>query len=281
MNDSAAFEEFFIVPGQSNTASELYKSYVKCNAQYETLPSALKQSGELGKLNFFYEVHSREVNGTLYRKRMDSSEALVNYWLARVREVASLFVSFNGLPKFQGITKEDLKHIAHKSQDINELPLIESYLAGLGVILVTERSVPSLKLDGAVFRLDSGHPVVALSLRYNRLDNFWFTLMHELAHLYLHLDELNIPIIEDLDESSESLIEMQADRLALNTLIPSNKWRNCPPKYNLSDKSVVDFAAEVGIHPAIVAGRLRKELNQYNLFKSIIHDTDVRSILGL
>ena len=34
----------------------------------------------------------------------------------------------------------------------------------------------------------NGAPVAALTLRYDRLDNFWFTLLHELAHIALHMD---------------------------------------------------------------------------------------------
>jgi HTH-type transcriptional regulator/antitoxin HigA len=118
--------------------------------------------------------------------------------------------------------------------------------------------------------------VVALSLRYSRLDYFWFTLMHELAHLCLHPESLKAAIIENLDGEAESLIELEADKLALNSFVPRNVWRNCPPKYSFSKDTVVNFAREVGIHPAIVAGRLRKELNRYDCLSGMVNDIDVR-----
>lgn len=133
-----------------------------------------------------------------------------------------------------------------------------------------------LKLDGAVFMLSSGQAVVALSLRYKRLDYFWFTLMHELAHLCLHLDKLSSPIIEDLDSEAKSLIELEADKLALDSFVPRNIWRNCPPKYNFSEESVIDFANNMGIHPTIIAGRLRKELNRYDLLSKMINNINVK-----
>ena len=34
---------------------------------------------------------------------------------------------------------------------------------------------------------DTGCPVIGLTLRYDRLDNFWFVLLHELGHVFLHL----------------------------------------------------------------------------------------------
>ena len=52
-----------------------------------------------------------------------------------------------------------------------------------GIPLVIERHLPRTYLDGAALRLGDGRPVVALTLRYDRIDSFWFCLLHELAHV--------------------------------------------------------------------------------------------------
>src|SRR5262249_26500342 len=65
--------------------------------------------------------------------------------------------------------------------------LAKEFLLRSGIILVIERHLPRTHVDGAATILENGTPVIGLSLRYNRLDNFWFCLFHELAHIALHL----------------------------------------------------------------------------------------------
>ena len=72
-------------------------------------------------------------------------------------------------------------------------------LAAHGIALVIERHLPRTHLDGAALCLLDGRPVIGLTLRYDRIDNFWFSLMHELAHVSLHLDcHENDLFIDDL-----------------------------------------------------------------------------------
>ena len=74
------------------------------------------------------------------------------------------------------------------------------YLANHGIALVVEKHLKNTYLDGAVLRLGDGRPVIGLTLRYDRIDNFWFTLMHELAHVSRHLeDNGNTAFFDDLD----------------------------------------------------------------------------------
>ena len=79
-----------------------------------------------------------------------------------------------------------------------------------------------------------------------------------------------------LQTTAKSIIELEADKLALNSFVPRNIWRNCPPKYNFSEESVIDFANQMGIHPTIVAGRLRKELNRYDLLSKMVNGINVQ-----
>ncbi|MGL4484087.1 MAG: ImmA/IrrE family metallo-endopeptidase, partial [Anaerovoracaceae bacterium] len=162
------------------------------------------------------------------------------------------------------------------SQNTNNLSELESRLARYGIIFIIESACPGLKTDGSVFINSNGHAVIALSVRHNRLDNFWFTLIHELAHLHLHAEDLSIPIIEDLDVSCSSMIERQANKLATDIIIPRNIWRNCPCKYDHNENTLKTFSAEMGIHPAIIAGRVRYYLNNYKIYNNIIHSFNVR-----
>ncbi len=274
--DLNEMDDFFVTSDSADSLKDLVESYSEYENQLARIPKKFTISDDVSKLKFFREVHSNRKSEALYRKRDDANSALSVYWLSRVKELASFYASFNNVAKFDGITKADLKQIATLSHDVKNLTILEDFFAERGIIFVTEQSLSGLKLDGAVFMLNSGQAVVALSLRYKRLDYFWFTLMHELAHLCLHVDQLGSPILEDLDSEAQSLIELEADKLALNSFVPRNIWRNCPPKYSFSEESVIDFANEMGIHPTIVAGRLRKELNRYDLLSKLINRINVQ-----
>ena len=216
---------------------------------------------------------------TLFRKNATANDALYALWLSKISEIAKEKILTTDIHEFQRLTKEDLKEIAHYSIDeslIKELPQI---LAHYGIVLIYEKSIPGMKLDGVVLKLISGHPVIGISLRYPRIDHFWFTLLHELSHIVLHFEQLDNPIFDDLEQESSELIEKQANRLAKSSFVERSIWRNCEPKYQIGDNAVFRFAKKVNIHPAIIAGLLRYEKNNYEIYNNIIHKTDVRKLV--
>ncbi|WP_293269021.1 ImmA/IrrE family metallo-endopeptidase [Neptunomonas sp.] len=278
---SKKFDSFVINgdAGAYSSAHEMFESFLESRAQFHTLPTHLKSSPNTVKLSLFREIHAKKLNSSLFRQMGATNQALVNYWLSRVRNLADLSFSLNDLPEFSGLTKEDLAELSKNTTDPKFIVNIESYLAKKGIIFVVEPSVDGLKTDGAVFKLSSGHPVVAMSLRHKRLDNFWFTLMHELAHVVLHYDKLDGCIIDDLDSESSDIIELEADKLAGNSLIPRNIWRTCAARRDLQDSTAIEFARMHGMHPAIVAGRIQKEINDYMKFSAITNSVDTRELL--
>lgn len=262
---------------ESKSLQEHLECLDEANEILRNIPVALRSDDMKSRL---YKVRISEKHyGVLYRKRNDASDILVTYWLSRVKNIAYLFGAINNIPTFESIQKDEIKEIIALSPDTNNLSKLESFLSQKGIILIIEPALPRLKTDGSVFINENGHAIIALSLRYNRLDNFWFTLCHELAHLHLHKEQLTTPIIEDLETlaTSTSTIEKQADRLAMELMIPRNIWRSNPCKYEHSVDVLIQFAAEIGVHPAIVAGRIRRESKQYNLYSDIINEFDLRA----
>ncbi|MPX89698.1 ImmA/IrrE family metallo-endopeptidase [Salinivibrio sp. VYel1] len=272
-------DDFFVFPNEPKSLQEHLRCLDEANETLKGIPVALRKEDTKSRL--YKEAISAQHQGVLYRKRDDASDVLVTYWLSRVKSIAYLYGSVNDIPKFKAITKDEIRKLISLSQDTKNLSALEETLARKGIIFVIEQALPRLKTDGSVFINENGHAVIALSLRYNRLDNFWFTLVHELAHLYLHREQLTTPIIEDFDASATSLIEKQADKLAKELMIPRHVWRNCPCKYEQGDRVLKAFAAEIGVHPTIVAGRIRRELNQYNLYSGVINEFDVREYFGI
>jgi HTH-type transcriptional regulator / antitoxin HigA len=153
-------------------------------------------------------------------------------------------------------------------------------LAKAGVRLVCERQLPHTHLDGAAIRCPDGTPIVALTLRYDRLDNFWFTLCHELAHLVLHLREDGIQaFMDDLEAKDRNQQELDADRFAAEALIPSDQWEAFRGRRAVTQAGVHAFARSLRLHPAIIAGRWRKETGNYRVFPSLIGHGQVRKAL--
>ncbi|NVM38366.1 MAG: ImmA/IrrE family metallo-endopeptidase [Candidatus Lokiarchaeota archaeon] len=221
------------------------------------------------------DIHSDKDNA-FFRKSDTSNIALCVAWKSRVSTLAKIAVANQEIGGFHGIDKNCLKELAQLSIDVSSIVSLPTILAKKGIILVYEKTLPRMKLDGVVFALDSGHPVIGISFRFPRLDNFWFTLMHELAHINLHKDILNATIFDDLEINNIEVAEKMANRLAKYSFVEKHLWRNCAGKYDISDGTVIEFSNKIGIHPAIVAGMLQKELNKFQMFRKIVDEVDVR-----
>ena len=217
---------------------------------------------------------------TLFRKSAKTNENLLAVWQARARLEAEYRCIAEEWPAFTGLTKEHLRKLAIMSVDPQVVRKLPRILANFGIILVYVYALPGMGADGAVFRLSTGHPVIAMSLRFPRLDYFWFTLLHELAHLVLHADQLKEPVFFNVEASAEKdRIEKAANRLAKDSIVDRESWRNCAPKYDTNERAVHTYAAEQGVHPSLVAGLLRKESGNYKRYSAIINEHDVREII--
>ncbi len=141
------------------------------------------------------------------------------------------------------------------AKDVEGAARVPKFLADLGVHFVIVPSLPQSFLDGATYNPD-GNPVIVMSLRYDRIDNFWFTLMHEIAHV----DSGHRGVyIDDLEKDAKNAEEKQADDSAEDWLIERGRFKAFvqATKPHFSRQSIVKFAEEVGRHPGIVLGRLQ------------------------
>jgi HTH-type transcriptional regulator/antitoxin HigA len=153
--------------------------------------------------------------------------------------------------------------------------LVKEFLAQHGIAMVVEESL-SPWLDGAAM-MCRNVPVIALTLRHDRLDNFWFVLMHELVHLFKHLGVETVSFYDDLDSDDQAdPKEVEADRLAAEILIPSNEWHASPASKLRSADAARHLAKQLKISPAIVAGRIRKTYRDYRVLSGLVGQGDVR-----
>ena len=150
------------------------------------------------------------------------------------------------------------------------------YLGKAGISLLALPHLAHTYLDGAVFLTEGNRPVIAMTLRYDRLDNFWFVLLHELGHLKLgHLSGERSWIADDLDlASSESGQEQEADRFAATALLPPDF--DLETRARLTTNDVNAYANDHGVNPAIVAGRIQHAKKDFRTFANLLGRSEVR-----
>ncbi len=176
----------------------------------------------------------------------------------------------------KGLSVRWFRELAQMSQQTNGPQLAKEYLAKSGISLVFEPHLPRTYLDGATFLLRDGHPVIGMTLRYDRLDNFWFVLFHELAHVVKHLRKGKIEdIFDDLDIEGDD-VEREANDFAGNMLIPDDMWETALARYVRTEEAIREAAIKLKIGTAIIAGRIRKEANNYVILKDMVGLGEVR-----
>jgi len=177
-------------------------------------------------------------------------------WLFRARQLArASHVDHPWKPKDLRQLVAELSQLTLSLEEARHVPWITGRL---GVRFVVVEPIAQCKIDGACFWLDAHSPVIAVSLRYDRIDNFWFTVMHEMGHIgqndKTHID---VDILDSADKPEE---EREADAFATQALIPQDALRDfCTrvgPLY--SRINITRFAAVQRVHPGIVIGQLAR-----------------------
>lgn len=177
------------------------------------------------------------------------------------------------------VTKDFLREVARLSGFDKGPLLAKEFLEKHGIALIIEPHLPKTLLDGGSMLTDAGRPVIGLTIRYDRIDNFWYTLVHELLHVAKHLKNAEDVFIDDLySESGEDPKEKEADRLTRETFIPRSIWIRSDAYLKRSPDAIMQLARELRINPAIVAGRIRWDTGNYMLFDKLIGQGEVKKL---
>ena len=251
-----------------------------------------KKTGEsISKLKqiisaFLQPMDSHMPQDVMWRRTLHNRTADENDWyslLAWSARVMSL-ANEETTPKYDAsaITKDFLRGIAKLSQFEQGPLLAREMLSNYGIKLIIEKHLPRTKLDGGCFMGLEGNPIIGLTLRFDRLDNFWFTLLHELAHVYKHLGSGENVYFDDVEkEPISDLREREADKLTREVFIPRTLWKRSDAFVLQTEKAILEFAKELNINPAIVAGRIRYESKNYSRFHKLLGQGKVRNLFGV
>ena len=219
----------------------------------------------------YFETGDLELIPSLWAMPRKSSPILPftpaqNAWLYRAKHLAHAInvVPFTETRFRRGLNR--LQGLLPDPEDIRHIPRI---LSESGVRFLIVEPLPQSRIDGACFWLDDKSPVITLSLRYDRIDWFWHTLAHELAHIQ-NKDGVgvsaDIPLDTDLvgeqskPDESRPPFEQDADRFAIEFLVPQVKLDDFISRVHplYSKKRIEGFAAVIKVHPGVVVGQLQR-----------------------
>lgn len=230
--------------------------------------------------DYFLNAAGPQFATALHRKKIRSGNAPNEYallaWQARVLERARELSVHSHIPEFK-MDDSWLPELINLTRRSDGVTRAMQLLLDKGITLIIEPHLPGSFLDGAAMLSDSDRPVIGLTLRYDRLDNFWFVLLHELGHVFLHLfNGLRYDFFDEEETSDNDIVEVQADNFALNALIPEDLWDQCLSRFALSEESVLIDAETIGVDPSIIAGRIRTERRNYSILNNLVGQGQVR-----
>jgi HTH-type transcriptional regulator/antitoxin HigA len=202
-------------------------------------------------------------------------------WQAAVLQRAEALKLDNKFDRSQ-FNQASLRKLAKLSSKMDGIRRVRDHLSNLGIALIVMPSLPGTFLDGAAMLTSANAPVVGLTLRYDRADNFWFTLLHELSHICLHYEVLvdgHTAFVDDMEIVSDDVREQEADTLAQESLIPSSILEQVVWSFDSSFDDITTISARALVPVAVVAGRWQRDHQNYKKFSRLIDRNSVRSIL--
>ncbi len=276
-------DDFSVYPAAASSAYQVFELYGELKRHLKPKDIAARKGAGESESAFLLRtaITAGQESPALFRQNERANPFLTAAWLSIVKNTACATALKGPIEPFRAPSDEDLRRLVGYSTDVRNLRRLPTILAEhFGIILVVERAFPAMRTDGCVLTLATGTPVIGLSLRYNRYDNFWFTLMHEMAHICLHYDHLSTPILDDLDQEDDGEIEVEANRLAMDMLVPRNIWRKMVLQRG-SESHLTTYARQAGVHVAIAAGLLRYREKNYAMYSDLVQSIDVAQELGI
>ena len=189
-------------------------------------------------------------------------------WIYRVRQIARAMV----VPKYSTSALQravrEMKDLLVSAEAVGRVPRL---LAEAGVRFVVVESLSAAKIDGVCFWLDDRSPVIGMTLRYDRIDNFWFVLRHECEHVLRGDGRQSIALDAELERDRAGTgpgveeEELAANRAAADFCVPGKMLeafiaRKAPV---FTRRDIIGFSRVVKVHPGLIAGQLQNATGRY------------------
>jgi len=205
-------------------------------------------------------------------------------WFYRVKEIAGEMLTARFSPDAVREAISKLKPLLEDKDFVRKVPRI---LQDCGIRFLVVEALPGAKIDGVCFWLDETKPVIGMSLRFDRIDNFWFVLRHELEHVLRGHGRTDSAVMLDS--------ELDGEKAGTgNDIVEEERMANvaaaefCVSRKDLEmfiarkapfypDRDIIGFARTLKIHPGLVAGQLQHKTKRYERFRN--HLVKIRSIV--
>ena len=193
-------------------------------------------------------------------------------WLFRVRQMASEMVVTKYSENNLKLLVAELPRLMVDPEEVRNVPRM---LAECGIRYVIVETLPKAKIDGVCFWIDELSPVIGMTTRQDRIDNYWFVLRHEIEHV-LNRDgrgELRAEVVDvDIDSedtndtSTLSLEEVKANAAAAALCVPRDEIESFYTRKfpYISERDVLGFSKRIQRHPGIVVGQLQRRMGRYD-----------------
>lgn len=203
-------------------------------------------------------------------------------WLYRVKKMAEDQMVDRYSPASVERAIAEIHTLISAAEEARKVPRI---LREHGIRFVVVESLAAAKIDGVCFWLNDMAPVVGMSMRHDRLDNFFFVLRHEMEHVRRRHGRTVAAVDAELEGDRAGVgvglpeEERLANEAAADFCVPKKKLDKFvavkAPAF--SERDLLGFARTLRIHPGLVAGQLQHRTGRYDLFRD--HLVKVRSIV--
>ena len=159
----------------------------------------------------------------------------------------------------------ELRIILNENKSTKER--LQTTFSQYGIRFCIVEKTPQASIDGYSF-MENGIPSIVLTMRYDRIDNLAFNVLHELGHVFLHFDNGMSENVSIEDYDKDNIIEKQADKFANDILIPEYLWMSAPKTYGnpyVTIKMLTLWSANHGINKWIALGRFSHDTNFYKI----------------
>jgi HTH-type transcriptional regulator / antitoxin HigA len=240
------------------------------------------QKVEAALSKFFGVQSAKEIESLPFAAKRSDTDMPISpsqrAWVNRVRQIAREMV----VPRYSSRSLlaaiEAMKPLRADPSAVRKVPRI---LAEAGIRFVVVESLKGAKIDGACFWLDDGSPVVGVSIRFDRIDNFWFVLMHELEHVLREHGRKSLILDSDLEQEQEAISDEEcvANAAAAEFCVSQEELaqfiaRKAPL---FPERDLIGFSRTLRVHPGLVVGQLQRKTGRYHLLRQ--HLAKVRTIV--
>jgi HTH-type transcriptional regulator/antitoxin HigA len=232
----------------------------------------VKEPGEIISATLPHAAKKTDVDGPVAPAQMA--------WLFRVKHLAREMV-LAGRYSTESC-REAIKALSGLLASAEEARHVPRILSEAGIRLVLVESLPKAKIDGACLWLDETAPVIGMSLRFDRIDNFWFVLRHELEHVLLKHGRVEPIIDTDIEAAGQDVPDEErlANEAASAFCVPKKELDSFIARKQpvFAERDILGFAARLRLHPGLVAGQLRYRLKRWDLFAK--HLVKIRHVVA-